>query len=170
MSRFLAACLETRAYGKFSWIQGNRILNKIADAHISAGMVALMNVLGVLQFDPSSNWQMPQVRGPRLNEIVDRLEDELHGLGELSWQSPIGRHLLQEARERGASMGGWINDRLLLSMVDGASIANEALDAEEDISDLDKLLLEFGQANEAKMFDKILDDLASSDDFSETVI
>jgi hypothetical protein len=62
-----------------------------------------------------------------------------------------------------------MNERLLLSMVDGAEAANPALGIEEDLSDLDKLLLEFGQANEAKMFNKMLDDLASSDDLSEAI-
>jgi hypothetical protein len=169
MCRLLAACLEVKAFGKFNWIVGNRILNRTADAHISAGIVAMMNALGALQFDPSSNWQMPQIRGPRLNEIVGQLEDELHNFGELNWQSPLGRQLMQEARERGATMGGWMNERLLLSMVDGAEAANPALGIEEDLSDLDKLLLEFGQANEAKMFNKMLDELASSDDLSEAI-
>ena len=169
IDRLLAACLEAKAFGKFNWVVGNRILNRQADAHSSAGLVALMNALGALQFDPSSNWQMPQIRGPRLNEIVGQLEDELHNFGELNWQRPLGRQLMQEARERGAPMGGWMNERLLLSMVDGAEVANPALGIEEDLSDLDKLLLEFGQANEAKMFDKMLDDLASSDDLSEAI-
>ena len=170
IDRLLAACLEVKALGKFNWVVGNRILNRQADSHSSAGLVAMMNALGALQFDPLSNWQLPQIRGPRLNEIVSQLEDELHNSGQLNWQSPLGRQLMQEARERGATMGGWMNERLLLSMIDGSEVANPALAVEEDLSDLDKLLLEFGQANEAKMFDKMLDDLALSDDLSEAII
>lgn len=165
IDRLLAACLEARAFGKFNWIVGNRILNRQADSHGSAGLVALMNALGALQFDPLSNWQMPQIRGPRLNEIVGQLEHELHNFGELNWQSPLGRQLMQEARERGVSMGGWINHSLMISMLNDGANPNAIFDHEEE-SDLDKLLLEFRQGTEASMFDKMLDELASSDDLS----
>jgi hypothetical protein len=163
LDRLLAACLEARAFGKFNWIVGNRMLNRQADAHSSAGLVALMNVLGALQFDPSSNWQMPQGRGPRLNEIVGQLEDELHNFGELNWQSPLGSQLLKGARDMGASMGGWINHRLLMAMLDSSALAKKPLNVEVGENDLEELLREFRQANEAKMLGKILDDLAASD-------
>jgi hypothetical protein len=165
IDRLLAACLEAKAFGKFNWIVGNRILNRQADSHGSAGLVALMNALGALQFDPSSNWQMPQIPGPRLNEIVGQLEHELHNFGELNWQSPLGRQLIQEAQEHGISMEGWINSRLMIRMLNDCVNPNAISDHEEE-SDLDKLLLEFRQGTEARMFEKMLDDLASSDDLS----
>lgn len=165
IKRLLASCLQTKATGKFNWILGNRILNRTADAHVSAGLVALMNALGALHFDPSSNWQMPQHAGQRLDEITNRLEEALHGRGELDWQSPVGLQLLEEAKERGVSMEGWINHRLMISMLNDYANPNAISDHEEE-SDLDKLLLEFRQGTEASMFDKMLDELASSDDLS----
>ncbi|WP_397584894.1 RNA polymerase sigma factor region1.1 domain-containing protein [Sphingorhabdus sp.] len=165
IKRLLASCLQTKATGKFNWIVGNRILNRTADAHASAGLVALMNALGALHFDPSSNWQMPQHAGQRLGEITNRLEEALHGRGELDWQSPVGLQLLEEAKERGVSMEGWINHRLMISMLNDYANPNAISDHEEE-SDLDKLLLEFRQGTEASMFDKMLDELASSDDLS----
>jgi len=165
IKRLLASCLQTKATGEFNWIVGNRILNRTADAHASAGLVALMNALGALHFDPSSNWQMPQYAGQRLGEITNRLEEALHGRGELDWQSPVGLQLLEEAKGRGVSMEGWINHRLMISMLNDYANPNAISDHEEE-SDLDKLLLEFRQGTEARMFDKMLDDLASSDDLS----
>jgi hypothetical protein len=165
IKRLLASCLQTKATGGFNWIVGNRVLNRTADAHASAGLVALMNALGALHFDPSSNWQMPQHAGQRLGEITNRLEEALHSRGELDWQSPVGLQLLEEAQERGASMGGWINPRLMIRMLNDCVNPNAISDYAEE-SDLDKLLLEFRQGTEARMFEKMLDDLASSDDLS----
>jgi hypothetical protein len=62
-------------------------------------------------------------------------------------------------------MEGWINSRLMIRMLNDCVNPNAISDHEEE-SDLDKLLLEFRQGPEARMFEKMLDDLASSDDLS----
>jgi hypothetical protein len=62
-------------------------------------------------------------------------------------------------------MGGWINPRLMIRMLNDCVNPNAISDYAEE-SDLDKLLLEFRQGTEARMFEKMLDDLASSDDLS----
>lgn len=54
--RLLAACLEARHAGHFDWMVGNRILNKMADSHFSAGLIVLMGTLGALQINPADNW------------------------------------------------------------------------------------------------------------------
>jgi hypothetical protein len=137
--RLLAACLEARHGNHFDWMVGNRVLNKMADSHVSAGLIVLMCALGALQIDPVANWQMPQKCGPKLEELISRLSTELHDQGQLSWNSELGRQILGEVDVTAEVAGSWIDLPLLSAMLSSAPV-EDGEDTEFDIEELNRLI------------------------------
>lgn len=137
--RLLAACLEARHGNHFDWMVGNRVLNKMADSHVSAGLIVLMCALGALRIDPVANWQMPQKCGPKLEELVSRLSTELHDRGQLSWNSELGRQILGEVDVTDVVAGSWIDLPLLNAMLSSAPVEDDE-DTEIDLEELNRLI------------------------------
>ena len=137
--RLLAACLEARHAGHFDWMGGNRILNKMADSHVSAGLIVLMGTLGALRIDPAGNWQMPHGCGPKLQELIKLLSVELHDQGKLSWDCEIGRKLLGGVDIATTTAGNWIDPHLLSAMLSSVSVQDDE-DVEIDLEELNRLI------------------------------
>lgn len=137
--RLLAACLEARHTARFDWMVGNRILNKMADSHMSAGLIVLMVALGALQIDAAGNWQMPHRCGPKLDELIQRLSGELHDQGKLSWNCEVGRQILVEIDVASTTTGNWIDAHLLSAMLSSAPVEDDE-DVEIDLEELNQLI------------------------------
>src|SRR5262245_11374060 len=58
-----------------SWITANRVLKRRLDAHVSAGLLALMVALEALV--PPDHWQLRHRAGPQLRKIISALSKAL---------------------------------------------------------------------------------------------
>lgn len=124
IDRLLAACLEARASGQFNWMIGNRILKRPVYSHMSAGLLALMCSLGALSIEMGGHWQLPHSPGSKLEDRIALLAGELHDHGSLDWNSPLGTRLLSEAGETIGRWSGWLDMRLLATMLASSSTAS----------------------------------------------
>ena len=106
LDHVLAACLHIRQHHHLGWISGNRILRRRAGEHLSAGLLATLVALRILAPD-ATHWQLPHLPGPRLNQTFDELQPERLQRNVLSWQSPLGRILAEQAVNR-IHNSGWV--------------------------------------------------------------
>jgi hypothetical protein len=160
LDRLLAACVVARQNNGLSWITANRVLKRRIDAHVSAGLLALMVSLGALQ--APSQWQMFHTVGHRLTDIVKRLCLCLHEQGALDWSSRVGEELLDElmAKPRRAT-SGWVDADILEELfeaarqrgVDSLPLAEEA---DEATSSFEDLLREAAERKEAEAAHEIM--------------
>lgn len=102
LDRVLAASIHAREFGALGWMTANRILGYGPDGSAAAPLLAGMVKAGFLSAPPCGSWQLPHSIGARLNEWIDRLESELHTVGELRWNGRTGAEL-SEAFDQGIS-------------------------------------------------------------------
>ncbi len=160
LDRVLAACVQASRDGGLTWITANRVLKRRMDAHISAGILALMVLIRALE--PAPNWQLRHQNGDHLEELIDRLSAQLHRDGSLEWSSSVGSRLLGEMKSGNQGIAlGWLSRDLVDDLLAGSRSGDpgELLstgDADEPISSLEALLTERRRKKEAESIRDIL--------------
>ena len=146
LDRLLAACVVALQDEGLSWITANRVLKRRLDAHVSAGLLALMVALEAVV--APDHWQLRHRAGPRLREIISGLGKALSQTGTLSWASPAGEQLRQQLLSaQCSSASGWVNKHSISELM-GAASKGSALqlpvedDVDESASTFEELLRE----------------------------
>ena len=153
LDRLLAACAIALQDDGLSWITANRILKRRLDAHVSAGLLALMVALEVLV--APQHWQLRHQPGPRIREMISLLDSALRASGVVPWRSQTGERLHKELLSiQSSSPLGWVSRHAVNELVSATS-PGEALplpiedEMDESASTFEELLREAHNAEEA---------------------
>lgn len=109
LDEILAGCLFVQNQGRMSWISANRILQRRAIEHIGAGLLACLIRMGVLL--PGEDWQANHLAGPAVHDVTSALVLARQQKGELSWETTLGRELIDRAKA--GSVSGWLRSAQL---------------------------------------------------------
>jgi hypothetical protein len=146
LDRVLAACVVSLQDQGLSWITANRILKRRLDAHVSAGLLAVLVALGALI--PPDHWQLRHRPGPRLQDMISALGSAMRESSLLTWTSPLGIRLSNGigALEKKFSRG-WLSQPTVTDLITAVSGgAAEPLpvedDADESAASFEELLRE----------------------------
>lgn len=119
LDRVLAATYVVKMQGRLGWVSANQVLRSRVTDHSSAGLLAILIALQVLEApfdDEGSDWQMSHPAGPKLLERQEVLAAELAQRGTLSWDTPIGDALIEEASACPLPQG-WVSTDVLEQVI-----------------------------------------------------
>jgi Sigma-70, region 4 len=123
LDRVLAACLIALDDKGLSWITANRVLKLRVDAHVSAGLLALLVSLDALE--PAPHWQSHHKPGNRLNDLVELLSAHLHKTGILDWTSTVAAHLIRDLKASQCRAPlGWVDNHVIADLIAGVRLAD----------------------------------------------
>jgi RNA polymerase sigma factor (sigma-70 family) len=163
LDRLLAACLIARRDGGLSWMTANRILKRRIDAHVSAGLLALMIAAGLLE--APDHWQGRHKAAPALDKAIVLLAAARHQNPELSWNSSMGETVRGWLRD--GQPVGWLTQDLRTELMQAASVGSTDIQAGDDEADesaatFDVLLKEAAELDEKERTYETLNTLAPS--------
>jgi hypothetical protein len=160
LDRILAACLFLRSKEQIGWISANRLLFRRVSDHNAAGLLAVLISLGAVT-PGIADWQLPHLAGPRLSELLRRVEDEQVRRGELTWTSEFGQALRAEALAAIVDTQGWVSRSTLLKMF--AHKDEVPVKLAVDLNPLDQLLAERAAAERSDSLEEMLHALAGAE-------
>ena len=82
---------DSKLKGYINWKDANRSINLIPTYHKSASNLFILIVLEVII--PAEHWQKPHYLGPKLNDIISGLIDEIRKKGFVHWEDNAGLYL-----------------------------------------------------------------------------
>ena len=106
----------------FGWVGINRILRRRQNDKTTLNVLAILVGLGALQ--PSEDWRAAHRTTNAASTIFNRLAEETHANGRLTWHSELGASLRTELRLAAREDYGWLAGQVLLEMtVDEVPVA-----------------------------------------------
>jgi Sigma-70, region 4 len=155
LHRVFAAMHILRARGSLNWMIVNRVLKRRVDAHMSAGLLGILCLLGVL--DPPEHWQMPHPRKSSPDRLLDMLSSELQQTGKLVWDSAIGADLIAILQAPAAFRdSAWLSSSLIVEL---RSVAEH--------DPVDRLSVPAENDDDALSFEKLLEDVTRQKQLAE---
>jgi hypothetical protein len=119
LERVLAACISAETVGSLNWVAANRICGRKIDTHSGVGMIALLVQLGILA-EPELGelrWQLRHTATPHIRQLVVSLKNQLSNSGDLTWESSIGKELLERAAAATVKPDSWIDNSAFAAMI-----------------------------------------------------
>jgi hypothetical protein len=119
LERVLAACISAESIGALNWMAANRICGRKIDTHSGVGMIALLVQFGALA-EPELGelrWQLRHMATPLIRQLVVSLTKQLSNSGDLTWESPIGKELVERAAAAAVRPDSWIDTSAFAAMV-----------------------------------------------------
>jgi RNA polymerase sigma factor (sigma-70 family) len=164
LDRVLAAAVWLERYGAISWMSADRVLRKPIDAHVSAGLLALLVSLGAAN-DPRQ-WQQGHTAAYGVGRLIRLLERELSRRGRLSWTSDVGQELKLQADRASVTRSprGWVDGYVIEELVQGSgsgsALPTSVGEAEEfDQDPVEQMLAQMIRQDENETAQSLLDEL-----------
>ncbi len=130
---------DSKLKGYINWKNANRSLNQRSNYHKSASILFILIALEVIM--PAEHWQKLHYFGPKLDDFISRLIDEIRKKGFVHWKDNAGLYLKRLICDKKIKEDmGWVtvNDyKMLARILNGETVNRQNL---EDIDNAPKQL------------------------------
>ncbi len=124
---------DSKLKGYINWKNANRSINVLSNRNKSASILFILIVLEVII--PAEHWQKLHYFGPRLDDFISRLIDEIRKKGFVHWEDNAGLYLKRLICDKKIKKDmGWVtvNDYKKLVKILNKETANR-----QDLEDID---------------------------------
>jgi len=124
---------DAKLKGYINWKNANRSINQLPAYHKSASILFILIVLEVII--PAEHWQKPHYFGPKLDDFISGLIDEIRKKGFVHWEDNAGLYLKRLICDKKIKKNmGWVTVNDYKKLV---SILNKESVNRQDPGDID---------------------------------